>query len=254
MGPVADAAFAIATMLIAIPTGVKIFNWLATLWGGRIRPTVALHYAVGLVALFTIGGLSGIMHASPPVDLQQTDTYFVVAHFHYVLIGGSLFGLLAGAYYWWPKMTGRLLDERLGKVQFWLVFAGFNLTFFPMHQLGIDGMPRRVGDYAEATGWTDLNLLATAGSAVIALGVLVFLWNFVSSMRYGPPAGDDPWGGHTLEWATSSPPPHRNFLRLPPITSDRPVLDERLAMPPRLGTEPIERPPSRTQLRRRRRG
>src|SRR5216110_1636208 len=153
MGPVADAAFSVATMLIAIPTGVKIFNWLATLWGGTIRATTALHFAVGLVGLFTVGGLSGIMHASPPVDLQQTDSYFVVAHLHYVLFGGSVFALFAGAYYWWPKVFGRMLDERLGRIHFWLTLIGFNVAFFPMHILGLLGMPRRVYTYAPDLGW-----------------------------------------------------------------------------------------------------
>ena len=217
MGPVADAAFSVATMLIAIPTGVKIFNWLATLWGGTIRPTVALHYAVGLVALFTVGGLSGIMHASPPVDLQQTDTYFVVAHFHYVLIGGSLFGLLAGAYYWWPKMTGRLLDERWGRWQFWVLFAGFNLTFFPQHYLGAIGMPRRIYTYGPGRGWEFWNLVSTVGAFGIALSILMFFVGAVRSLRHGAPAPADPWDGRTLEWRISSPPPAHNFDTIPPV-------------------------------------
>src|SRR5438093_867129 len=182
MGPVADAFFAISTMLIAIPTGVKIFNWLATMWGGTIRATVPFHYAAGLVALFTIGGLSGVMHASPPVDLQQTDTYFVVAHFHYVLIGGSLFGILAGASYWWPKMTGRLLDERLGRLGFWVFFAGFNLTFFPQHYLGAIGMPRRIYTYAAGTGWGFWHFWSTVGAfgaltslALVLIGAAVLV-------------------------------------------------------------------------------
>ena len=188
MGPVADAAFAIGTMLIAIPTGVKIFNWLATLWGGALRTTTAMHFALGLVGLFTIGGLSGIMHASPPVDLQQTDTYFVVAHLHYVLIGGSLFGLFAGVYYWWPKITGRLLDERLGKLGFWLSFVAFNVAFFPQHYLGAVGMPRRIYTYAAGTGWGFWNLVSTVGAFGIGLGVLVFLANAWRSLRAGAPA------------------------------------------------------------------
>ncbi|HYE93763.1 MAG TPA: cbb3-type cytochrome c oxidase subunit I [Terriglobales bacterium] len=154
MGPVADAAFSVATMLIAIPTGVKIFNWLATMWGGALRFTTAFRFAAGLIGVFTIGGLSGIMHASPPVDLQQTDSYFVVAHMHYVLIGGSLFGIFAGFYYWWPKMTGRLLDETWGRLNFWLMFAGFNIAFFPQHFLGALGMPRRIYTYNADAGWT----------------------------------------------------------------------------------------------------
>ena len=217
MGPVADAAFSIASMLIAIPTGVKIFNWLATMWNGTLRPTVAFHFAAGLVALFTIGGLSGIMHASPPVDLQQTDSYFVVAHLHYVLIGGSLFGILAGASYWWPKMTGRMLDERLGRVAFWIIFAGFNLTFFPQHYLGAIGMPPRIYTYSADTGWGFWNLVSTVGAFGIALGVLLFAVNAVRSLRSGAPATGDPWDGRTLEWRTSSPPPPHDFDEVPPV-------------------------------------
>src|SRR5205809_2041011 len=217
MGPIADAAFSIATMLIAIPTGVKIFNWLATLWGGTIRTTTALHFAVGLVGLFTIGGLSGIMHASPPVDLQQTDSYFAFAHLHYVLIGGSLFGLFAGAYYWWPKMTGRFLDERLGKLNSWTLFAGFNTTFFPQHYLGAIGLPRRIHTYAAATGWPLWNAVSTVGAFGIAAGVLVFMVNAWRSLRAGAPAPADPWDGRTLEWRTSSPPPPHAFDTVPPI-------------------------------------
>ena len=217
MGPVADAAFSIATMVIAIPTGVKIFNWLATLWGGSIRVTTALLHAVGLIGLFTIGGLSGIMHASPPVDLQQTDSYFVVAHLHYVLIGGSLFGLLAGAYYWWPKITGRLLDERLGRVQFWVLFVAFNLTFFPQHYLGAVGMPRRVYTYPAGVGWELWNLVSSIGAFGIGLAILLFAVNAVRSLRQPATAPGDPWDGRTLEWRTSSPPPPHNFDEIPPI-------------------------------------
>jgi cytochrome c oxidase subunit 1 len=217
MGPVADAAFSVATMLIAIPTGIKIFNWIATLWGGAIRPTAAFHFAAGLVGLFTLGGLSGVMHASPPVDLQQTDTYFVVAHFHYVLIGGSLFGLLAGAFYWWPKITGRLLDERQGKLAFWVLMAGFNLAFFPQHYLGAAGMPRRIYTYGADAGWGFWNLASTVGAFGIALGVLVFMVNAWRSLRAGAPAPPDPWDGRTLEWRTSSPPPAHDFDDIPPV-------------------------------------
>jgi len=217
MGPVADAAFSIASMLIAIPTGVKIFNWLATIWGGTIRATVAFHYAAGLIALFTIGGLSGIMHASPPVDLQQTDSYFVVAHLHYVLIGGSLFGLFAAAYYWWPKMTGRFLDERLGRVQFWIIFVAFNLTFFPQHYLGAMGMPRRIYTYGPETGWAFWNLASTVGAFGIGLSVLLFLVGAWRSLRGSATAPGDPWDGRTLEWRTSSPPPAHDFDAIPPV-------------------------------------
>ena len=163
MGPVADAAFSITTMLIAVPTGVKILNWLCTLWGGTIRFQTPLYFSLGFIAMFTMGGLSGVMHASPPVDLQQTDTYFVVAHFHYVLFGGSIFGLFSGVYYWWPKITGKLLDERLGKVHFWLMLLGFNVTFFPQHYLGLIGMPRRIYTYAGDLGWNFWNLVSTIG-------------------------------------------------------------------------------------------
>ena len=219
MGPVADAAFSLATMLIAIPTGVKIFNWLATLWGGSIRGTTSLHFAVGLIATFTIGGLSGIMHSSPPVDLQQTDSYFVVAHLHYVLIGGSLFGLLAGAFYWWPKMTGRLLDERLGRFTFWVIFLAFNLTFFPQHYLGAMGMPRRIYTYSAASGWSLWNFVSTVGAFGLGLGILLFLIGAIRSLRSGAPAGPDPWDGRTLEWRTSSPPPPHDFDTIPPVYS-----------------------------------
>ncbi|MBI1848395.1 MAG: cytochrome c oxidase subunit I [Candidatus Rokubacteria bacterium] len=217
MGPIADATFSMGTMLIAIPTGVKIFNWLATLWGGAIRATTALHYAVGLIAAFTIGGLSGVMHASPPVDLQQTDTYFVVAHFHYVLIGGSLLGLFAGAYYWWPKITGRLLDERWGKLQFWVTFVAFNVTFFPQHYLGAIGMPRRIYTYPPGRWWDFWNLVSTVGAFGIGVGVLLFLVIAGRSLRSGTRAPADPWDGRTLEWRTSSPPPVHDFDTIPPV-------------------------------------
>jgi cytochrome c oxidase subunit I len=217
MGPIADATFSLATMLIAIPTGVKIFNWLATLWGGAIRATTALHYAVGLIAAFTIGGLSGVMHASPPVDLQQTDSYFVVAHLHYVIIGGSLMGLFAGTYYWWPKITGRLLDEGLGRLQFWVVFVSFNLTFFPQHYLGAIGMPRRIYTYSATAGWSFWNLISTVGAFGIALGILLFIVNAWRSLLSGAVAPADPWDGRTLEWRTSSPPPPHDFDTIPPV-------------------------------------
>jgi cytochrome c oxidase subunit 1 len=217
MGPVADAAFSVGTMLIAIPTGVKIFNWLATLWGGSIRPTAAFHFAAGLIADFTIGGLSGIMHASPPVDLQQTDSYFVVAHFHYVLIGGSLFGLLAGLFYWWPKVSGRMPDERLGTLAFWVTFLGFNLAFFPQHYLGAIGMPRRIYTYPADVGWNLWNMVSTVGAFALGLGVLLVLANLLRSLRVGPPAPADPWDGRTLEWRTSSPPPAHDFDAIPPV-------------------------------------
>ncbi|MDX1622934.1 MAG: cytochrome c oxidase subunit I [Gemmatimonadota bacterium] len=222
LGPVADTAFAIGTMLIAIPTGVKIFNWIGTLWGGHIRFRTPLLFAVGMVAMFIIGGLSGIMHGSPPVDWQQHDSYFVVAHLHYVFFGGTVLGLFAGVYYWWPKVTGRMLDEGLGKIHFWTSLVGMNLTFFPMHFLGMDGMPRRVYTYAAGTGWADWNLVATIGAFVVGLGTLVFYVAAVKSLRSGEPAPGDPWDGATLEWTMSSPPPEYNFAETPEVHSARP--------------------------------
>ncbi len=217
LGPVADSAFSIVTMLIAVPTGVKILNWLATLWGGRIRFKTPLCFVLGFIAMFTMGGLSGIMHASPPVDLQQTDSYFVVAHLHYVLFGGSIFGLFAGAYYWWPKIFGRQLDEHVGKGHFWLMLLGFNLTFFPMHFLGLIGMPRRIYTYAPDLGWNFWNLVSTVGAFLIALSFVVFLVSVAKTTRSGALAGPDPWDGRTLEWSIPSPPPPWNFARIPTV-------------------------------------
>jgi cytochrome c oxidase subunit I len=217
MGPIADSAFSLGSMIIAVPTGIKIFNWLATAWGGALRFRTPLYFALGFVAMFTIGGLSGIMHASPPVDLQQTDSYFVVAHLHYVLFGGTVLGLFAGIYYWWPKMTGRLLDDRLGHVHFWLMLIGMNLTFFPMHFLGLMGMPRRIYTYSAGLGWETWNLVASLGATLIGLSILVFLGNALRSARRGQPAAADPWDGRTLEWAIPSPPPAYNFASLPEV-------------------------------------
>ena len=227
MGPIADAFFSIATMLIAIPTGVKILNWIGTIWGGAVRFTTPFLFSVGFIAMFIIGGLSGVMHASPPADLQQTDTYFVVAHFHYVLFGGSIFGLASGFYYWFPKMTGRLLDEGLGKLHFWLMTIGFNLTFFPMHFAGMFGMPRRVYTYSSGYGFDGYNLVSSIGSFVIAISMLVMIWNWYRTMRQGKIAGDDPWDAQTLEWSISSPPPAYNFARIPVVASRRPFWDQK---------------------------
>ena len=211
-------------------------------------------FVSGFLFMFLIGGITGIFLASPPIDYAVHDTYYVVAHMHYVLLGTSVFAMFGGLFYWFPKMTGRMLDERLGKIQFWLLLIGFNVTFFPQHQLGLDGMPRRVADYLPATGWTELNVLSTVGSFVLAAAVVVFVYNFVTSLRLGPPAGDDPWGGHTLEWATSSPPPHHNFVRMPPIGSARPVFDERLRRRAEARADPVEPTASRSQEEHRRRG
>ena len=219
MGPVADTVFSLMTMLIAVPTGVKIFNWIGTVWGGSLQMKTPMYFALGFIAMFIIGGLSGVMHSVAPADLQQTDSYFVVAHFHYVMFGGSIFSLVAGGYYWWPKMFGRVLDETLGKVHFWMMLIGFNLTFFPMHFLGLNGMPRRVYTYAAGLGFETDNLLATIGAFTIASSFLVFLWNIIKTSRRPADAPADPWNGATLEWSIPSPPQHFNFAELPTVDS-----------------------------------
>ena len=225
MGPIADSFFSVTTMLIAIPTGVKIFNWIFTLWGGQIRFTTASMFAIGLVAMFTIGGISGVMHSSPPADLQQTDTYFIVAHFHYVLFGGSLMGLFAGVYYYFPKFTGRLLDEKLGHWHFWLNLIGSNLTFFPMHFSGLNGMPRRIYTYDSGQGWDTYNLESTIGAYIVGVATLIFAYNILKSARSGKLAGNDPWGAPSLEWSIASPPPLYNFAKIPTVTSRYPLWD-----------------------------
>ncbi len=221
--------FSITTEMISIPTGVLFFNWLATLWKGKIRFEPPMLFALGFIAMFLIGGIDGVWMASPAVDFAVTDTYWVVAHIHYVLFGGTVFGIMAAMYYWFPKMSGRMLSKRLGQWHFWLQFTGFNLTFFPMHVLGLRGMPRRIADYAPGRGWSFLNLLATAGAFLIAVSIAVFLVNVFVTLRKPKTAPSDPWGANTLEWATSSPPPPHNFDALPPIRSGRPVFDARQA-------------------------
>jgi len=217
LGPVANSAFAVSTMFIAVPTGVKIFNWIATTWGGKIRLATPMLFALGFVAMFTIGGLSGVTHSVVPHDTQQTDTYYVVAHFHYVLFGGAILGLFGGVYYWWPKIFGRVLNEGLGKIHFWLMLIGFNLTFGPFHILGLQGMPRRIYRYPDGMGWNAWNMAATVGSFLIAVSVLVFMWNAVRSRTKGEIAVADPWDGRTLEWTISSPPPAHNFDEVPVV-------------------------------------
>ena len=213
-----------ASMIIAVPTGVKIFNWIATMWNGAIHFTVAMLFAIAFLIQFTIGGLTGVMFAVIPIDWQLTDTYFVVAHMHYVLFGGTFFAVMAGSYYWYPKMTGRMLSEKIGRWHFWLMVIGFNTTFLVQHVLGVIGMPRRVFTYsADYKDWGPLNLISTIGSFILALSVGVFIWNLIWSYRKGTKAGDNPWNAWTLEWATTSPPPEYNFDSLPPINGRRPL-------------------------------
>ncbi len=213
------------SMLIAIPTGVKIFNWLATMWGGALRFKTPLLFACGLIALFTIGGITGVMQASVPFDWQAEDTYFIVGHLHNVLIAGTVFAVFSGIYYWFPKVTGRFLNDRVGKYQFWLTLVGFSLTFLPMYALGMMGMPRRVYTYAPNLGWNTLNLVSSIGAYILATSFLLFIYNIVTSARSGEVAGDNPWRAWTLEWATTSPPPHGIYRGLPPIRSPRPIWD-----------------------------
>ncbi len=224
-GAVNNPFFSFVSFLIAVPTGIKFFNWICTMWGGSIRYTAAMLYAVGFLMNFLLGGVTGVMVASPPLDFQAQDSYFVVAHFHYTIGGGSMFALFAALYYWWPKVYGWRLDERLGKINFWLTFVGFNVTFMPMFFMGLFGMPRRVYTYSGDGALPLLNAIATAGSYLLLLGAAVFVANVVVSARKREPAGDNPWHGYTLEWATSSPPPEHNFHRLPPIRSARPLFE-----------------------------
>jgi cytochrome c oxidase subunit 1 len=219
LGPIANTAFGVSTMIIAVPTGVKIFNWLGTMWKGDLRFDTPMLFAIGFIAMFIIGGLSGVSHAVVPSDYQQTDTYYIVAHFHYVLFGGAILGLFGGIYYWWPKVFGRMLGERLGKVNFWIMLIGFNLTFGPMHVLGLQGMPRRIQSYPASLGLSFWNMVSTIGAFLIAVSVLVFLVNAVASFRKPRQMVADPWDARTLEWATSSPPPEHNFDEIPVVHS-----------------------------------
>nr|WP_216369456.1 MULTISPECIES: cytochrome c oxidase subunit I [unclassified Brevibacillus] len=215
MGPIANILFGLATMLIAVPTGIKIFNWLFTMWGGQIRFTAANLFAVGFIPTFTIGGMTGVMLANPPADYQYHDSYFVVAHFHYVIVGGLVFGLFAGLYYWWPKMFGKMLNETLGKWNFWTFFVGFHLTFFPQHFLGLMGMPRRVYTFLAGQGLELGNFISTIGVFGMSIGTILFLVNVAVTAKSGKRAPADPWDGRTLEWSIPSPPPEYNFAQTP---------------------------------------
>jgi cytochrome c oxidase subunit 1 len=204
-------------MAIAVPTGVKIFNWIGTLWGGHLRLRTPMMFALGFLWLFMMGGFSGIMHSAAPADSQQHNSYFVVAHFHYVLIGGATFGLLAAMHYWFPKFFGRLVNEFWGKVSFWTIFVGFNATFFPMHFLGLNGMPRRTWTYDANMGWSGANFISTMGAYLLGVGVLIYVITLIWSYSKGQIAGSDPWDARTLEWSIPSPPPAYNFAAIPTV-------------------------------------
>ena len=225
-GAVDLAFFSFMTFLIAVPTGVKFFNWIGTMWGGSLSFDTPLIFSLGFLTTFLFGGLTGVILASPPLDFQVSDSYFVVAHFHYVVFGTVVFAMFAGFYYWWPKWTGRMLDERLGKMHFWLLFIGFHLTFLVQHWLGIEGMPRRYADYSSADGFTVLNQVSTIGAFLLGASTLPFIWNVWKTRRAPKVEANDPWGwGRSLEWATSSPPPRHNFASLPRIRSESPAFD-----------------------------
>jgi cytochrome c oxidase subunit I len=225
MSPAANSFFVTSTLLVAVPTGIKLFNWLATMWGGKIRFATPMLFCVAFLFQFLCAGLTGVMLGVAPFNWQLTDSYFVVAHFHFVLVGAILFNIFAAVYYWFPKITGRLMSERLGRWHFWLMVIGFNLTFGPLHIAGILGMPRRIYTYDAGRGWEIWNQLASVGTIIQAIGVLVFAWNMIVSLRRGAVAGNDPWDAWTLEWSTTSPPPEYNFATLPEVRSRRPLWD-----------------------------
>jgi len=227
MGPVPTSVFGLTTMLIVLPTGVKIFNWTFTMWGGHLNLKSPMLFMIGFITMFIIGGLSGVMHASPPVDSQQQDSYFIVAHFHYVLFGGSLFGLMGAMYYWFPKMSGKLFHEGLAKAHFYFMFVGFNLVFLPMHWLGLEGMPRRIYTYDESTGWAGWNLFISLGLFVLVFGFILFTVNMLMSLVAGEKASADPWDSDTLEWSIPSPPPFYNFAHTPTVTTRVPLWTEK---------------------------
>jgi cytochrome c oxidase subunit 1 len=224
-GAINEPFFSYVSFLIAIPTGIKFFNWICTMWGGSVRFTTAMLFAIGFLMNFLLGGVTGVMVASPPLDYQAQDSYFVVAHFHYTIGGGSLFGLFAALYFWWPKIFGYRLRESFGKIGFWFTFIGFNVAFMPMFLMGVAGMPRRIFTYPALGIVPQLNMIATVGAYIMAVGVILFVVNVFVSASTREPAGDDPWDAYSLEWATSSPPPEHNFHHLPPIRSEVPLWD-----------------------------
>ncbi|MBF0708310.1 cytochrome c oxidase subunit I [Alkalihalobacillus hwajinpoensis] len=241
LGPIANSIFAVATMLIAVPTGVKIFNWLFTMWGGKVSFPTANLFAVGFIPSFVLGGMTGVMLSVPPADYQYHDSYFVVAHFHYVIVGGVVFGLFAGMYYWWPKIFGTVLNEFLGKLHFWLFFIGFHLTFFPMHFLGLMGMPRRVYTYLSGQSLDEANFAATMGAFLMGLATIIMVWNIIQTSVKGKKAGNDPWDGRTLEWAISSPAPEYNFAQTPLVRGlDAWWLEKRAGNKAMVAAEPLD--------------
>jgi cytochrome c oxidase subunit 1 len=225
-GAVDLAFFSGMSFLIAVPTGIKFFNWIGTMWGGSITLETPMLWSMGFLTTFLFGGLTGVILASPPLDFHVTDSYFVVAHFHYVVFGTVVFAMFAGFYFWWPKMTGRMLDERLGKLHFWLLFVGFHTTFLVQHWLGVEGMPRRVADYLPDDGFTVLNQVSTIGAFILAASTLPFIYNIYITRRSPMIERHDPWGwGRSLEWATNSPPPRHNFVVIPRVRSESPAFD-----------------------------
>ncbi|MYL63652.1 cytochrome c oxidase subunit I [Bacillus hwajinpoensis] len=241
LGPIANSIFAVATMLIAVPTGVKIFNWLFTMWGGKVSFPTANLFAVGFIPSFVLGGMTGVMLSVPPADYQYHDSYFVVAHFHYVIVGGVVFGLFAGMYYWWPKIFGTVLNEFLGKLHFWLFFIGFHLTFFPMHFLGLMGMPRRVYTYLSGQSLDEANFAATIGAFLMGLATIIMVWNIIQTSVKGKKAGNDPWDARTLEWAIASPAPEYNFAQTPLVRGlDAWWLEKRAGNKEMIAAEPLD--------------